>query len=803
MEFNGFTDKANDALTCALTCAMSMGHTYVGSEHILYGLCACKGGVAYMILEQNGVTPAAVISRINSLIGKGLPTTLDVSDFTPRSKRILEAAVLIARNSGRNAAGTEHILRAIMRDNECYASIFLRDTGLDSEAVINRSADPLKKTTQSSNGNEKAGKVLSSTLAKYGRDLTEAARKGKLDPCLCREKETARVIEILLRRSKNNPCLVGEPGVGKTAIAEGLAIRIAQGNVPAELKTKQIYMLDITAMLAGAKYRGDFEERLKNVFDEIRNDGNIIVFIDEIHNIVGAGAAEGAIDAANILKPMLARGEIRLIGATTNAEYKKYIEKDAALDRRLQPVSVSEPDINETITILSGLKERYESYHNVKITDNVIKAAAVLSARYINDRFLPDKAIDLIDEAAAKVRAMASVNEESADKSARLRELSERKIKAINNKDFALALRIREEEKAVAAETASDGHIAVLTEKNISDVVTSYTGIPVSCDDGNAKKLSELEKILSERITGQSAAISAIANAVRRGRSGLSDEHRPVGSFIFLGTSGVGKTKCCKELARALFDDEKALIRFDMSEYSEKHSVSKLIGAPAGYVGYEDGGKLIDRVRQTPYSVVLFDEIEKAHPDIFDILLQVLDDGHLTDSAGRTADFTNTVIIMTGNIGSRLISGGKGRLGFGTGQRQNEMSELIRNELKEYFRPEFLARVDEVIVFNELSAEDYRQICGNMLSELAGRCARRGITLSWSERLKDRICADAEKMYEGARPIAKLIDKNVMNFISDGIISGEFTSGDGIYADISDSDGYTVKKLCDISRNNG
>lgn len=794
MEFNGFTDKANDALTCALTCAMSMGHTYVGSEHILYGLCACKGGVAYMILEQNGVTPAAVISRINSLIGKGLPTTLDVSDFTPRSKRILEAAVLIARNSGRNAAGTEHILRAIMRDNECYASVFLRDTGLDSEAVINRSADPLKKTTQSSNGNGKAGKALSSTLAKYGRDLTEAARKGKLDPCLCREKETARVIEILLRRSKNNPCLVGEPGVGKTAIAEGLAIRIAQGNVPAELKTKQIYMLDITAMLAGAKYRGDFEERLKNVFDEIRNDGNIIVFIDEIHNIVGAGAAEGAIDAANILKPMLARGEIRLIGATTNAEYKKYIEKDAALDRRLQPVSVSEPDINETITILSGLKERYESYHNVKITDNVIKAAAVLSARYINDRFLPDKAIDLIDEAAAKVRAMASVKEESADKSARLRELSERKIKAINNKDFALALRIREEEKAVAAETASDGHIAVLTEKNISDVVTSYTGIPVSCDDGNAKKLSELEKILSERITGQSAAISAIANAVRRGRSGLSDEHRPVGSFIFLGTSGVGKTKCCKELARALFDDEKALIRFDMSEYSEKHSVSKLIGAPAGYVGYEDGGKLIDRVRQTPYSVVLFDEIEKAHPDIFDILLQVLDDGHLTDSAGRTADFTNTVIIMTGNIGSRLISGGKGRLGFGTGQRQNEMSELIRNELKEYFRPEFLGRVDEVIVFNELSAEDYRQICGNMLSELAGRCARRGITLSWSERLKDRICADAEKMHEGARPIAKLIDKNVMNFISDGIISGEFTSGDGIYADISDSGGYTVKK---------
>ena len=743
MEFNGFTDKANDALTCALTCAMSMGHTYVGSEHILYGLCACKGGVAYMILEQSGVTCAAVISRINSLIGKGLPTTLNVSDFTPRSKRILEAAVLISRNAGRTAAGTEHILRAIMRDNECYASVFLREMGLDSEAVINRSADPLKKTAQSGNGNDKNNKGLSSVLAKYGRDLTAAARKGKLDPCLCREKETGRVIEILLRRAKNNPCLVGEPGVGKTAVAEGLAIRIADGNVPAELKTKQIYMLDITAMLAGAKYRGDFEERLKIIFDEIRNDGNIIVFIDEIHNIVGAGAAEGAIDAANILKPMLARGEVRLIGATTNAEYKKYIEKDAALERRLQPVSISEPDISETITILNGLKERYESYHKVKITDRAIKAAAELSARYINDRFLPDKAIDLIDEAAAKVRASGLITEENADKNVRLKELSDRKIKAINNKDFALALRLREEEKAIAAGAQIDKPAAILTENDIADVVTSYTGIPVSFDDSNAKKLAELEKILSEKITGQTEAISAIANAVRRGRSGLSDEHRPTGSFIFLGTSGVGKTKCCKELASALFGDEKALIRFDMSEYSEKHSVSKLIGAPAGYVGYEDGGKLIDRVRRAPYSVVLFDEIEKAHPDIFDILLQVLDDGHLTDSAGRTADFTNTVIIMTGNIGSRLISGGKSKLGFGTGQRQSEISELIRNELKEYFRPEFLGRVDEVIVFNELSMNDYKRICGNMLSELAKRCKRQGITMLWSERLANRICTDA------------------------------------------------------------
>lgn len=796
MVFNGFTDKANDALTCALTGAMSMGHTYVGSEHILYGLCACKGGVASMVLEQSGVTCAAVISRINSLIGKGLPTTLDVSDFTPRSKRILEESVLIARNSGRNVAGTEHILRAIMRDSECYASVFLREMGLDCETVINRCADPLKKTTQVKSTDTKNSKELSSTLAKYGRDLTAAARKGKLDPCLCRKKETGRVIEILLRRTKNNPCLVGEPGVGKTAIAEGLAIRIAEGKVPNELQTKRIYMLDITAMLAGAKYRGDFEERLKAVFDEIRNDGNIIVFIDEIHNIVGAGAAEGAIDAANILKPMLARGEVRLIGATTNSEYRRYIEKDAALERRLQPVSVSEPDVSETITILNGLKGRYESYHRVKITDGAIKAAVELSVRYINDRFLPDKAIDLIDEASAKVRASQTIKGETANRNNRLKELSERKIKAINDKDFALALRLREEERAVAAGVQADSPIAILTEKDIADVVTSYTGIPLDYDGDNAKKLVELERILSERITGQTEAISAVANAVRRGRSGLSDEHRPIGSFIFLGTSGVGKTKCCKELAGALFGDEKALIRFDMSEYSEKHSVSKLIGAPAGYVGYEDGGKLIDRVRGKPYSVVLFDEIEKAHPDIFDILLQVLDDGHLTDSAGRTADFTNTVIIMTGNIGSRLISGGKNKLGFCTQQRQTVISELIKDELKEYFRPEFLSRVDEVIVFNELGMNDFKQICSNMLAELAKRCSRQGVSLSWSERLSDRICADAEKMHEGARPIAKLIDKNVMDRISDGIIKGEFSDGDEIYADISDSGNYTVRKMC-------
>lgn len=785
MEFNGFTDKANDALTCALNCAMSMGHTYIGSEHILYGLCGCKGGVAYMILEQNGITCASVISRINALIGKGLPTKLTVADFTPRSKRILESAVLIAQSMGKSAAGTEHILRAIMRDNECYASVFLREMGMENESVINQSADPLKKTQSKKNEKE-----LPSVLAKYGRNLTALAKSGKVDPCFCRENETNRVIEILLRRSKNNPCLVGEAGVGKTAIAEGLAIKIATGNVPDELRTKRIYMLDITSMLAGAKYRGDFEERLKNVFDEIRNDGNIIVFIDEIHNIVGAGAAEGAIDAANILKPMLARGEIRLIGATTNAEYKKYIEKDPALERRLQPVNVCEPSEEETVTILNGLRGRYESYHRVKITDEAISAAVSLSVRYINDRYLPDKAIDLIDEGSAKIKAGCKIGDGNAEK--KLKELAEEKVRAINNKDFALALKLREQEKLLSAKIG--GYIATLTANDIADVVTQYTGIPVRYDvKDKTQSLSTLNKVLAETVIGQEKAVEAVANAVRRGRSGLSDEHRPVGSFIFLGTTGVGKTKCCKELAKALFGTDKALIRFDMSEYSEKHSVSKLIGAPAGYVGYEDGGKLTDRVRKSPYSVILFDEIEKAHPDVFDILLQVLDDGRLTDSSGRTVDFTNTVIIMTGNIGSTLISKGKGKLGFGVQQRQEEISELVNTELKKYFRPEFLGRVDEVIVFNELSPAEYKIICGKMLSELADKCKRQGIVFSWSDRLSEKICLDAEKKNEGARPIAKLIDRNVRNIISDGIISGEFCPGDELYADVSD-DHYSVRK---------
>lgn len=798
MEFNGFTDKANEALNHAINCAMSMGHTYIGSEHILYGLSVCKGTVAYFLLEQNGITPQSILSRINALIGKGLPTSLSSGDFTPRSKRILETAVLIARGAGKNTAGTEHLLRAILRDSECYASVFLRESGVDAELVTSQYTQQIKQSADRKSESSKSIKSLSPMLLKYGRDMTALAQNGKLDPCLCRDKETARAIEILLRRSKNNPCLVGEPGVGKTAVAEGLAIRIVEKSVPSELKNKRIYMLDITALLAGAKYRGDFEERFKNVIEEIKNDGNIIIFIDEIHSIVGAGAAEGAIDAANILKPMLARGEIRMIGATTLNEYKKYIEKDPALERRLQPVYIAEPSVSETITILTGLKSRYESYHGITITEEAIKSAAELSARYINDRFLPDKAIDLIDEAAARVRAAATENKPETDVTKELSDLSAQKIKAINEKNFALALRLREQEKKIAAKNNYEkNNIGTVTASDIAAVTSQRTGIPVdACQSSELKALSGLERMMSENVIGQDKAISAIAKAVRRGRTGLSDGQRPIGSFVFLGTSGVGKTKCCKELAKALFGDEKALIRFDMSEFSEKHSVSKLIGAPAGYVGYEDGGMLTDKVRRRPYCVVLFDEIEKAHPDIFDVLLQVLDNGRLTDSVGKTVDFTNTIIIMTGNIGSNVIEGGKGSLGFRTQERSAEVSSLIRDVLKKYFRPEFLGRIDEVVIFNELGYDEMKKITNVQLSQFAVKCAQHGIIFRWSEKLTDLICRDAAGRHEGARPIGKLIDANVRSIVSDGIVSGEFENGDEIYADIGEDGSYSVKKLC-------
>ena len=787
MNINKFTQNSLQAVQNCEKIAMDYGNQELAQEHLLYALLTQDDSLIAKLMEKMGLDKNMVINRVEESLRK-LPKVQGGQQYVGQAlNNVLVHAEDEAKQMGDEYVSVEHLFLAMIKYAGKEMKSILRELGISRDGFL-QALSSVRGNQRVTSDNPEA---TYDTLNKYGSDLVERAREQKLDPVIGRDSEIRNVIRILSRKTKNNPVLIGEPGVGKTAVVEGLAQRIVRGDVPEGLKDKTIFSLDMGALVAGAKYRGDFEERLKRVFDEIRNDGNIIVFIDEIHNIVGAGAAEGAIDAANILKPMLARGEIRLIGATTNAEYKKYIEKDPALERRLQPVTVNEPTEEETVTILNGLRCRYESYHKVKITDEAISAAVGLSVRYINDRFLPDKAIDLIDEGSAKIR-LSRGGEDGIGK--KLKELSDEKIRAINNKDFALALKLREQEKTLCANNG--GYTATLTADDIADVVTQYTGIPVRYNGNDTTKwLACLEKTLSENVIGQEKAVRAVANAVRRGRSGLSDEHRPVGSFIFLGTTGVGKTKCCKELAKALFGTEKALIRFDMSEYSEKHSVSKLIGAPAGYVGYEDGGRLTDRVRKSPYSVVLFDEIEKAHPDVFDILLQVLDDGRLTDSGGRTVDFTNTVIIMTGNIGSTLIAKGKSRLGFGIQQRQEEISGLVKGELEKYFRPEFLGRVDEVVVFNELSCAEYKLICEKMLSELSKQCERQGIAFSWSERLSEKLCAEAKSRNEGARPIAKLIDKNVRNMISDGIISGEFSTGDGIYADIADDDSYSVRKI--------
>ena len=792
MNAQKLTQKSLEALQEAQSIASRNSNQAVDQQHLMLALLSQENGLVPQLFVKMDIAPENIEAALTRAVddipkvqvgGRAQDSVYISSDL---DKAFAEAESEASRMKDEYVS-VEHLVMGIMDSPNSALKEIFKTFGVTKTKFL--------KVFQAVRGNAQVTsqnpEETYDVLKKYGQDLVELARQNKLDPVIGRDSEIRNVIRILSRKTKNNPCLIGEPGVGKTAIAEGLAQRIVSGDVPDSLKDRQVFSLDMGALIAGAKYRGDFEERLKRVFDEIRNDGNIIVFIDEIHNIVGAGAAEGAIDAANILKPMLARGEIRLIGATTNAEYKKYIEKDPALERRLQPVTVNEPTEEETVTILNGLRCRYESYHKVKITDEAISAAVGLSVRYINDRFLPDKAIDLIDEGSAKIRLSRS-GEDSIGK--KLKELSDEKIRAINNKDFALALKLREQEKTLCANNG--GYTATLTADDIADVVTQYTGIPVRYNGNDTTKwLACLEKTLSENVIGQEKAVRAVAKAVRRGRSGLSDEHRPVGSFIFLGTTGVGKTKCCKELAKALFGTEKALIRFDMSEYSEKHSVSKLIGAPAGYVGYEDGGRLTDRVRKSPYSVVLFDEIEKAHPDVFDILLQVLDDGRLTDSGGRTVDFTNTVIIMTGNVGSTLIAKGKSRLGFGIQQRQEEISGLVKGELEKYFRPEFLGRVDEVVVFNELSCAEYKLICEKMLSELSKQCERQGIAFSWSARLSEKLCAEAKSRNEGARPIAKLIDKNVRNMISDGIISGEFSTGDGIYADIADNDSYSVRKI--------
>ncbi len=804
MLFNGFTEKSSEALTSALEKAMEMGHTYVGSEHILYGLIICKDSIAYISLEKCCVTESEITARMDALTGRGLPTKLTVSDFSPRSRRILENAIALSKANCKQLAGTEHILRAILKDDDCYATVFLKDIGINTATLYSYCTEGVKKDyTSALKKNQKKQTKIPSSLSKYGKDLTELACNGKLDPCIGRNDELTRVIEILLRRTKNNPCLIGEPGVGKTAVIEGLAIRISNNDVPSELCGKRIFSLDIASMLAGAKYRGDFEERIKVLLDDISDNNDCYLFIDEIHNIVGAGAAEGAIDAANIMKPLLARGNIHVIGATTIKEYRKYIEKDSALERRFQPVMIKEPTVNDTITILNGLKENYEKHHKLFISDEAIQAAVKLSERYITDRFLPDKAIDLIDEAAASVRLELSTVADKNNKNllTLLKELEIEKEKAVSKSDFQLAVKIREKEKRVEAdlknkfcESDISGNCTIVTAENIAKIISKYTGIPVGrLDSAKTDALLSLEGMLSKRVIGQEKAIKSLALAIRRGRAGLSDERRPIGSFIFLGSTGVGKTECCKALAEALFEKENAYIRLDMSEYMEKHSVSKLIGAPAGYVGYEDGGQLTEKVRREPYSVVLFDEIEKAHPDVGNVLLQILEDGVLTDSNGRTVNFKNTVIIMTSNIGSDIIGKSDKSIGFTVQTDVNTSEERLRAELLKFFRPELLGRVDDIIVFNDLDDENYKAITQKFLNELAERCLKQNLTLTYSETVLFSLCKDIKQGKSGARDIRRKVKSNIEDIISWEIISGRINQGDRIEIDYGEENGYTLR----------
>ena len=730
-----FTNRAEKAIELANKLAIELGHNYIGTEHILYGLSKEGTGVASKVLESQEVNADNILEEIEILIGRGEPLTDEDSvGFTPRTKRVIENAFIEARKLGSEYIGTEHLLIGIMREGDSVAVRIMMDLGVNPQKlyneivkVINEDANAVNQS-RSSSKNGSGSYNQTPTLNQYGTDLTKQALEGKLDPVIGRKNEIERVIQILSRRTKNNPCLIGEPGVGKTAVVEGLAEKITSEDVPETLKDKRVVSLDISSMVAGAKYRGDFEERIKKCLAEVKKVKDVILFIDEIHTIVGAGSAEGAVDAANILKPLLARGEVQVIGATTLNEYRKYIEKDAALERRFSPVTVGEPTPDETVKILEGIQDKYEAHHNVKITPEAIKAAVELSVRYINDRFLPDKAIDLIDEAASRVKMRTyTMPDNIKELEEKIIETSKEKDEAIRMQDFEKAATLRDKEKEQKDilqkekqkwENKNSRSVTNLVEEDIAEVIASWTGIPVSkiTQDEN-EKLKNLESTLHKRVIGQEEAVKAVSKAIRRGRVGLKDPNRPIGSFLFLGPTGVGKTELSKALAEALFGNENAMIRVDMSEYMEPHSVSKLIGSPPGYVGYDEGGQLTEKIRRKPYAVILFDEIEKAHPDVMNMLLQILDDGRLTDAQGRTVNFKNTVIIMTSNIGARLITD-KTTLGF-TDNRSTEESKQkdyentkkdVMSELKKQFRPEFINRIDEIIVFHKLNEDDIKQI---------------------------------------------------------------------------------------------
>ena len=803
-KFTGFTESANNALNYAVEAAENMGHTYIGSEHILLGLLSDTKMVSASILIGKRINLKKAEDQLKAIVGVGIPTNLTPDDITPRCRKIIENAIAMGNSQPMGQAGTEQLLNALVKEPTCSGSKLLVAMGVQP-GDISGGVDADETDTRIM----KNGKTSKTNLKKYGKDLTTLAENNEIDPVIGRDTEISRVIEILCRRTKNNPCLIGEPGVGKTAVAEGLALQIAKGDVPELLKNKRVISVDLTCMVAGTKYRGDFEERIKNIIEEVSRDGNVILFIDELHNIVGAGSAEGAVDAANILKPSLARGELQVIGATTIDESRKYIEKDAALERRFQTVSVEEPTPENALLMLNGVKAYYEKFHNVEITDEAMKAAVELSARYITDRFLPDKAIDLIDEAAARVRLKGyTPPEEIKALEKNVRDISDRKYTAIDNQDFEAAARLRDEEKEslkvlkIKKQEWQDlcrTDIKKVTKEHIASVVSIWTGVPVSkLTKEESQKLLDLENMLHQRVVGQTEAVNSVAKAVRRGRSVFKNPKRPIGSFLFLGPTGVGKTELTKALAECLFGSEQSIIRFDMSEYMEKHSVSRLVGSPPGYVGFEEGGQLTEKVRRHPYSIVLFDEIEKADAEIYNILLQILEDGVLTDSNGRKIDFKNSVLIMTSNIGAKLISENKNALGFVDSADVNKnvqrIKTLVEEEVKRFFKPEFINRIDEMIVFTALSENELKEIAEKMLDELAVRCAEGGIKIKFSQSVVELIIRKGFDPTYGARPLRRAVTAEIEDVLAEKQLKGEIKSGENLVCHFDD-DELKIEKI--------
>jgi len=809
--FERFTEKAIKVIMLAQEEARRLGHNFVGTEQILLGLIGEGTGVAAKVLKSMGVNLKDARIEVEKIIGRGSGFVAVEIPFTPRAKRVLELSLEEARQLGHNYIGTEHLLLGLIREGEGVAARVLENLGVDLSKVRTQVIRMLGETAEVTSGGSQ-GRTKTPTLDEFGSNLTQLAAEGKLDPVVGRQKEIERVIQILGRRTKNNPVLIGEPGVGKTAIAEGLAQRIANDDVPDILEDKRVVTLDIGLLVAGTKYRGEFEERLKKIMDEIRSAGNVILVIDEVHTLIGAGAAEGAIDAANILKPALARGELQCIGATTLDEYRKHIERDAALERRFQPVMVGEPSVDETIEILRGLRERYEQHHKLRILDAALEAAAKLSDRYISDRYLPDKAIDLIDEAGSRVRLINSQLPPAAKElDKELRQVLKDKDDAVRSQNFDRAGQLRDREMEIKAEiraiaqtkkTESSGDDAQpeVTEEDIAQIVASWTGVPVNkLTESESEKLLHMEDTLHQRLIGQDEAVKAVSRAIRRARVGLKNPNRPIASFIFSGPTGVGKTELTKALASYFFGSEEAMIRLDMSEYMERHTVSKLIGSPPGYVGYNEGGQLTEAVRRRPYTVVLFDEIEKAHPDVFNMLLQILEDGRLTDAKGRTVDFKNTLLIMTSNIGSKVIEKGGGGLGFDFTSENEEESQynrirsLVNEELKQYFRPEFLNRVDEIIVFRQLKKDEVKEIADIMLNEVFRRLREQGIVLEVTEKFKDRLVEEGYNPSYGARPLRRAIMRLLEDSLAEEILSGRVNNGDTAIVDVDDGGQVVVR----------